>query len=168
MAKHVRSKRHAQSNLVSGPLLLACICTAQPGTICLSSRGTGRTKALVSCRWADIAKHLPGRTENSVKNHWNATLRRTSKHGSSSHLVSLKEYMKEINLQCGKVCCSCSYMELMHRLCEKAECDVSLKYLVPGEDLHPDNLISVTGNDDVQVARQMPLCSLCGTLQPMS
>eukprot|EP00891_Asterochloris_glomerata_P002841 jgi/Astpho2/2841/Aster-01000 len=52
-------------------------------------------------RWADIAKHLPGRTENSVKNHWNATLRRTSKHGSSSHLVSLKEYMKEINLQCG-------------------------------------------------------------------
>lgn len=111
MAKHVRSKRHAQSNLVSGPLLLACICTAQPGTICLSSRGTGRTKALVSCRWADIAKHLPGRTENSVKNHWNATLRRTSKHGSSSHLVSLKEYMKEINLQCGKVCCSCSYMD---------------------------------------------------------
>lgn len=79
---------------------------------------------------------------------------RCSYHGGVTHLDSVP--------------CSCSYMELMHRLCEKAECDVSLKYLVPGEDLHPDNLISVTGNDDVQVARQMPLCSLCGTLQPMS
>ncbi len=82
---------------------------------------------------------------------------RCSYHGGATHLDSVP--------------CSCSYMELMHRLCEKAECDVSLKYLVPGEDLHPDNLISVTGNDDVQVARQMhlcSLCSLCGTLQPMS
>ena len=44
------------------------------------------------------------------------------------------------------------YAELMYKMCEKLASDVSLKYLSPGEELSPDNLISVTDDDDVQAS----------------
>ncbi|PSS30373.1 Transcription factor like [Actinidia chinensis var. chinensis] len=48
-------------------------------------------------KWATIARKLPGRTENTIKNHWNATKRRRFSKQKDKPNSILQEYIKSLS-----------------------------------------------------------------------